>query len=259
MIAKLTLLTIAWSATAAIAAGEWKQLPPLPDKEGFAGSFAGVSNGALIVAGGSNFPDKKPWERGKKIWYDSIFVLDRPDGEWKLAGRLPRPLGYGVSVTYRDAVVCIGGSDADRHYAETFRLEWREGKIITTSLPPLPRPIANACGAIVDKRTLYIAGGQESPDASAALDTVFGLDLTATDPKWRELEKCPGGGRILAVAAAFDGAFWLIGGAELMTGHEGKVERRYRKDVWRYRPGEGWSRVADLAPPGRRCTVAGRC
>ena len=66
--------------------GDWTRLPSLPDKEGFAGSFAGVSNGALIVAGGANFPDKKPWEGGGKVWYDTVFVLQRPDGEWNVAG-----------------------------------------------------------------------------------------------------------------------------------------------------------------------------
>jgi N-acetylneuraminic acid mutarotase len=61
----------------------WKALPPLPDREGFAASFAGVSGGALIVAGGANFPDKRPWEKGKKIWYASVFVLEKADSAWK--------------------------------------------------------------------------------------------------------------------------------------------------------------------------------
>ena len=32
--------------------------------------------GAILVAGGANFPDKKPWEGGKKVWYDTVFVLE---------------------------------------------------------------------------------------------------------------------------------------------------------------------------------------
>src|SRR5689334_6043114 len=103
----------------------WEKLPSLPDREGFAGAFAGVSGEALLVAGGANFPDKKPWEGGKKVWYDTVFALNRPDGQWALVGKLPRPLGYGVSVTHRDGLVCVGGSDAERHYADTFRLEIR--------------------------------------------------------------------------------------------------------------------------------------
>src|SRR4051794_34706734 len=103
-----------------VRAGEWRRLPSLPDKEGFAGMFAGVSGGALVVAGGANFPGKKPWEGGKKVWYDTVYVLEQPGGEWKVGGRLPRPLGYGVSVTHGGAVICVGGSDAERHYAEVF-------------------------------------------------------------------------------------------------------------------------------------------
>jgi hypothetical protein len=49
---------------------KWASLPPLPDREGYAGSFAGVSDGVLLVAGGANFQDRRPWEGGTKVWYD---------------------------------------------------------------------------------------------------------------------------------------------------------------------------------------------
>lgn len=225
----------------------WKQLAPLPDKEGFAGPFAGVSHGALLVAGGANFPGKKPWEGGAKVWYDTVFVLDRAGGEWKVAGRLPRPLGYGVSATHRDGVVCVGGSDKDRHHASVFRLEWKAGKLLTAPLPSLPVPVANACGAVVGD-TLFVAGGQEKPEAITTLKTVWTIDLASPDPKWREVEALPGG-RMLAVAAAFDGTFWLAGGVDLVAGKGGKAERRYLKDAYRYDPGKGWRRVADLPYP----------
>jgi solute:Na+ symporter, SSS family len=48
-------------------ARKWERLPSLPDKEGFAGPFAGTSRGVLLVAGGANFPEKKPREGGKKV------------------------------------------------------------------------------------------------------------------------------------------------------------------------------------------------
>ena len=226
-------------------AWKWERLPSLPDKEGFAGPFAGTSRGVLLVAGGANFPDKKPWEGGKKVWYDTIFALDRPDGEWRVAGKLARPLGYGVSVTHRDGVVCVGGSDSERHHADAFRLEWNAGKVVATPLPPLPRPVANACGAMVGD-SLYIAGGQESPEATVTLRTVFRIDLAAEKPAWREIEPWPGEGRMLAVAASMDGMFWLAGGADLVVREGGKVARRYLKDAYRYDPGRGWKRFGDL-------------
>lgn len=228
--------------------GEWTKLASLPDKAGFAGSFAGVSNGVLLVAGGANFPDEKPWEGGKKVWHDTVFVLEKPDGKWKVAGKLPRPLGYGVSVTHGKGIVCVGGSDAKRHYADVFRLVWRDGKLVTTGLPALPKPLANTCGALVGN-ALYVAGGQEKPKASSTSRAVYRIDLNAPEPKWVEVEAFPGCGRILAAAAAFDGAFWLVGGADLVAGRSDAAERKYLMDAYRYDPGNGWTRIADLPHP----------
>src|SRR5687768_6652808 len=76
------------------------ELPPLPDSLGLAGSFAGTSNGALIVAGGSNFPDGPPWQGGKKAWHDRIFVLEANAKDWRqVEQRLVRPIAAGVSVS----------------------------------------------------------------------------------------------------------------------------------------------------------------
>jgi N-acetylneuraminic acid mutarotase len=226
-------------------AADWRKLPSLPDQEGFAGCFAGVSNGALIVGGGANFPDKKPWEGGKKVWYDTVFVLENPQGSWKVAGKLPRPLGYGVSVTHSGGIVCVGGSDSGRHYQDVFRLEWKSGQLVTSSLPPLPKPVANACGALVGD-TLYIAGGQEKPDANETSKQLFCIDLGAANSAWRQVDPWPGSARMLAVAAAFDGSFWLVGGVDVTAGADVKPARRYLKDGFRFHPQTGWRRIADL-------------
>lgn len=81
-------------------APKWEPLPSVPDPEGFASPFAGVAGGALLVAGGANFPDKRPWEGGTKVWHDTVFALGSPDAAWVTAERLPRPNAYGVSVTF---------------------------------------------------------------------------------------------------------------------------------------------------------------
>jgi N-acetylneuraminic acid mutarotase len=243
----LTAVSIALLAVAPIvvSADEWTQLPSLPDAEGFAGSFAGISGGALIVAGGANFPDKKPWEGGTKVWYDSVYVLAGPQAEWRLAGKLLRPLGYGVSVTYDGGVVCVGGSDGERHHAETFRLDWREGQLVTTELPTLPTRLANACGAMVGD-ALYVAGGQERPDSRVALKTLWAIDLATPSPVWKRLDDLPGEGRILAVAASAGGAFWIAGGAALIEGDVGSVARTYLPDAYRYELDAGWTKIAEL-------------
>lgn len=226
----------------------WKQLPPLPDALGVAGAFAGVSNGALLVAGGANFPDKMPWEGGQKIWRDRVWVLEKPDGAWREAGKLPRPLGYGASVTHGDSMVCVGGSDADRHFAGAFRLVWKSDKLITQPLPPLPITLSGASSALVGD-TLLIACGAEQPGEQAATNRAFALDLAAKNPAWRELPPLPGKPRLLAAGAAHDGAFYVLGGAALEPNVEGKIARVYLREAWSFRAEQGWQRLADPPKP----------
>jgi N-acetylneuraminate epimerase len=240
------LFTLAlWISSCDALAGEWTRLASLPDNEGFAGSFAGESNGALLVAGGANFPGKKPWDGGKKVWHDHVFVLESPGKEWKDAGKLARPLGYGASVSWNGSLICAGGSDQDRHYADVFRLDWRNGKLMTTMLSPLPKPVANCSGAIVGD-VLFVAGGLETPDSTTTMSSVWILDLGSKEPRWNAIEDCPGSGRMLAVASGFDQKFWLVGGVDLFVGRDGKVERRCLRDAYCFDPGTGWKRIADL-------------
>ena len=223
----------------------WEKLPAIPDAEGFASSFAGVSNGALIVGGGANIAGEKWGETFRKQWHDSVFVLEKPDGEWRSGFRLPRALGYGVSVTTERGIVCIGGSDAQRHCADVFLLEWRGGRIVTTALPALPKPCANACGAVVGK-VIYVAGGIETPDATSAMKTFWKLDLAAAEPRWEALDPWPGPERMLAVAGVIGESFCIFSGARLSTGADGKPVREFLRDAYRFTPGKGWKRIADL-------------
>ena len=245
----LVVLSIIIFSAASITSADncltWSQLPSLPDPEGFAGPFAGTDKDVLIVAGGANFPDKMPWQGGTKVWYDRVFVLESPDGVWKDAGKLPRPLGYGVSISTNDGLFCIGGSNAITHYADCFRLQWRDGKLNTTSLSSLPKPCANFCGALMGN-TIYVAGGIESPTATSTLKTFWSLDLADSNAKWQECEPWPGCSRMLATAAVQDQTFFLCSGTDLKPGADGKPVREYLRDAYSYRPSCGWKKIAEL-------------
>lgn len=222
---------------------QWGQLSALPDEVGFAGSFAGVSNGALLVGGGSNFPQgQTPWNGGAKLWYDDLFALEKPDGQWKRVGRLPRKLGYGVSATWRDGMVCVGGSNAEGHFAEAFIVRYQNGKITIEDLPSLPDPLANASGALLGN-VLYVAGGIRTPDAKSALSDCWSIDLAAApdNRQWRREANIPGPGRMLSVAGVQDGAFFVFSGVELVDG-----QRRYLTDAYRLSKTESWTRLSDL-------------
>lgn len=226
----------------------WERLPPLPDAHGVAAPFAGVHGGVLIVGGGANFPDRPPWEGGAKVWHDRVRVLEKPDGPWREAGRLPRPLAYGVSVSTPDGVICVGGSDATTHYADVFRLSWTQGALQTHPLPPLPIALANACGAVVGT-TLCVGTGSEAPGEQSATHRAFALDLAADRPAWRELPPLPARGRLLATAAAHDGRWFVWGGAALEPSTDGKPKREYLREAWSYHADHGWRRLADLPRP----------
>ena len=225
----------------------WSQLPPLPDALGVAGPFAGVSGGVLLVGGGANFPGQMPWEGGKKVWHDEVYALADAKSSWKLVGKLPHPLAYGVSITTPAGLICIGGSDADRHYSEVFRLGFGNGVFSVQPLASLPTPLANAAGALLGE-TIYIAGGSEKPGELVALNQCFALDLAQENPVWQTVPACPGKARILPVAAAGKNGFYLFGGAALEPAN-GKIARVYLQDAWCYESGRGWQRLADLPKP----------
>jgi len=226
----------------------WNQLPSLPDPLGVAAPFAGVSGGALIVAGGANFPDKMPWEGGRKVWYDRVWLLNKPAGTWREVGKLPRPLGYGICATFKDRLVGVGGSDATRHYSDVFRLSWKGGRLLTEPLPSLPISLSGGSGALV-KETLYVACGSEQPGEQTAINRAFALDLAAGSPAWRELPKLPGKPRQLAIGAARDDRFYVFGGVALEPNEAGKISRVYLRDAWSYREKDGWRQLADLPKP----------
>lgn len=223
-------------------------LAALPDLHGFAGMFAGVSGGALLCAGGANFPDKPLSEGGVKVWQDRVFALVAPEGAWREVGRLPKPNGYGVAATWRDAVVLAGGGDAQANFRQACLMRWDGAQLSFEALPSLPVATANGCGTVVDD-TLYVAGGQETPAATSTLKRCFALDLAAppAQRQWREIPwPADAPGRILAVAGAHEDWFYLFSGTDLHPDASGRAERHYLTDAWRYRPANGWQRLADL-------------
>ncbi len=238
-------LSRAQAAPAMTSTLDWKPLPAIPDREGFAGSYAGSHRDALIVAGGANFPDKRPWEGGTKIWYDRVFVLEPGAASWREAGKLPAAGGYGVSINVPDGLLIIGGGDAKRNFDEVWLTRW-DGKALSfTPWPRLPKPLAMAAGALVG-RTLYVAGGLDRPDTTKASSACYALDIDKLSAGWRELPALPGPERMLATAGSYGGAFYLFSGAKLVADAQGKTSREWLRDAYRFTPEGGWKRLTDL-------------
>ncbi len=222
-------------------------LPPVPDPAGFAGAFAGVIGDYLVAGGGANFPDGlMPWDGGIKVWHDTLYALDLtdPSSGWWVAGKLPQPNGYGVSITLPNGVVFIGGGDAACHFTDTWFISLKGGVTAFKKLPDLPQPLSQMSGALVGNR-IHLCGGITAPTATIAENRHWMLDLDSLTTGWQSQPELPAEGRILATAASLDGSFYFLGGCALAPGATGAPVRTCLRDAWKFSDG-GWSRLADL-------------
>ncbi len=242
------LCIVCLTISPSFSADRWSRLSSLPNTEGFASSFAGVLGDKLVVAGGANFPDKKPWEGGKKKWYDEVWALDLKQQTWNRIGKLPKPVAYGVSVTFKESMICVGGSNENEYLSDVFSLSLHEGKLRVASLPSLPIEHANGAGGLVGNM-LLIVGGQNSNSDQSALQDLWALDLESLSDGWKKLESHPGVGRILPIVATTEKEFYVVGGCELYQADDRKVNRRYLQDFYRYEFGKGWTELADFPSP----------
>lgn len=220
---------------------QWRRLRDLPQALG--GQFAGVHHGALIVAGGSRF-QVPPWRGGQKEWSREVYVLPKPDGEWRTF-RLSAPLGYGGSASHERGLLLVGGSDSKQHHRECWWLRWDRQALRMDAAPELPVPLANCSSARVGE-IAYVFGGQRSPEAHTAEGVLYSLDLRQRAPAWKAEVAFPGAGRILPAMASAGERVYIAGGASLSAGSGGSAQRTYLSDAWSYHAQQGWRALPDL-------------
>ncbi|MCM1109571.1 MAG: cyclically-permuted mutarotase family protein [Clostridium sp.] len=225
--------------------------------QGVSASFAGRHGGALLVAGGCNFPGIPASEGGKKVYYDKVFRLDDPLAEtsrWQEVGRLPHPTAYGVSVTVPEGVVCIGGTDGLRSLSDVYLLALDGETADVHPLPPLPIPLDNMGGAYGDGY-IYVAGGSSGGTPSRA---AFRLSYPG-GKEWQRLPDMPDGNRLQPAAVVQNGSdgycFYVMGGycnpVDNMPGivHVDGVVYNPRTNDWKT--------TAHIAPQGQLMTLVG--
>jgi N-acetylneuraminic acid mutarotase len=247
------LIIVSMMATMNIAAQikpVWSSLPALPDDKGWAGMYAGVSKGLLFCMGGANFPGKPPWEGGKKKWYDHIYMLSA-GGSWtKLSVKLPEPMGYGAFVSYRDAIILIGGGNEHHYLNQVLVYTWTGKTLELRKYPDLPTPLANMTGALVG-HLIVVAGGNTKSEGPAA-KICYGLDLENVSEGWFALDPWPGAERSFPVSAGYKGQFYLFSGETVGTNASGEKFSQVLQDGYRlslYRKGDQWAgRWQTLAP-----------
>ena len=170
-------------------------LPPLPAQTtalGFAGPVSGVHQGVLLVAGGANFPDGKPWEGGNKKYYAEGFVMKRIQQDslslYKTFS-LPDPLAYTACISTPAGIVCAGGENSQGVSSGVMLLQWDDhtDNVAIKKLPGLPLPLSNA-GITVHDNIIYLAGGENSDSTSSGF---YSLDITDAAAQWNRLPNLP--------------------------------------------------------------------
>jgi cyclically-permuted mutarotase family protein len=242
---------------------KWSHLPDIPDSFGLAGAFAGKQGNTLIFAGGANFPDASPWKGGKKVFYNEIYALrkDSTGYYWYFNQKLklPHSLAYGVTISTKQGIIFIGGTNGEKVYKSVLRIQWDPDrkKVQVKHLPDLPIPLAFMAGAKLN-HNIFIAGGQTSTESSSATKAFYKLDLDELSKGWTKLPAWPGPKRVLPVAGAqyFNHHlnFFLFSGRNFKM--DGSVE--LLADAYRYDPvKQKWTKLAPIKINGQKRCIMG--
>ena len=168
------------------------RLPDVGGKDnlGVAGPMVGVFGDSLIIAGGANFPEGMPWEGGKKIFQNQVYLYSI-DGEglrFQKQFDLDRGIGYSANFDFEHKLYSAGGEDENGALSQVscYSLSPSAG-LQKTKLPDLPVPLSNG-GLSGNKDHLYFIGGENSEFVS---DKIYGLDLNDEPSGWKEIMNLP--------------------------------------------------------------------
>jgi cyclically-permuted mutarotase family protein len=190
--------TEAFSQGKAITTIQWDKIATLENSDGsrsigVAGAINAVYDQALIIAGGANFPDKMPWEGGKKQYSDEIHILQQLDGQYiwnkKVKAKLPEQIAYCGNTSTQSGIVYAGGENAAGLSKRAFLVKFssQEDKLVIASLPDLPVPLTNIFLSSIGN-VVYAIGGDGPALSSSAL---LSLDLDKKEEGWKQLPNMP--------------------------------------------------------------------
>ena len=177
---------------------EWKtiaELPPFRDQSksiGVAGPVVGIINNKLIVAGGANFPDKMPWQGGKKIYYNNISIFNKEKEQVfqeKIQNSLTSNIAYAANCITPLGVVYAGGENELGFSDKVYLLQWDEASnnLRQTKLPDLPVETTNGSLVCIDN-TIYFLGGETLTNTT---NQFYSLNLIKINQGWMTLPVLP--------------------------------------------------------------------
>lgn len=164
-------------------------------QEGMAGTFFGKYKQWIICAGGSSFPEGKPWQGGKKYFSNHVLVFDTfSDSEKEKLSLiyqgtdLPESLAEGAYTSLPQGILCIGGQTPEGVSASVYLLSFENNKIQVKKYPNLPTPVKNATATTLGS-AIYVIGGQLADGTSS--NQFLKLDTQSLEEGWQTLPEYP--------------------------------------------------------------------
>jgi N-acetylneuraminic acid mutarotase len=209
----------------------WREQAELP--RSVAGYMGGVSQGRLLIIGGSY------WENKRKHCSDLVQEFDPDTNTWRNETPLPAPRSDAASAEMDGSIYIFGGG-ADTE-VRSDALELRNGR--WTALPGAELPGPRRYPTAVSSRGyVYLLGGMSKADDYTSVTNTF-WRWHAKAKGWEVLPSLPGPGRINHAMAEMGGSIYVFGGATT-----GAADVRNLSDAYKYDPTAGkWSRLPDLA------------
>lgn len=149
---------------------------------GVAGPITGIIGNRLIVAGGANFPEKKPWEGGIKNYAKEIYIYKIEDNSLSLQNQqtLQDGIAYSGTCSVNDTIYFAGGENIQGASAQVKKLFIKKDSIFEDEIAPLPVALTNG-SLVATGNKLYYIGGENQDIVS---DKVYLLDLSKPKSQW---------------------------------------------------------------------------
>jgi cyclically-permuted mutarotase family protein len=175
---------------------QWQVIARLPalagTGKGLAGMYGGLVPGGVLLAGGSDFPGKMPWEGGSKAYYNQVYLLTETDGRFDcriLKDTLPFPMAYGASVNIPGGVFIVGGECQAGALNSAFILSFdtSNNRVGIKRLPDMPEKLSHLSATVINQK-VYVAGGDNKLGTTTCF---FSIDLAAAEPGWEKEKDLP--------------------------------------------------------------------
>lgn len=204
---------------------------------GWAGAFVGQHKDVVVLAGGSAFPDAKPWEDGQKQYSNEVLLGWEENGRfiWHLdKNQLLVSAAGGAAVSLPEGILCTGGANEKGILAEASLIKVTNRTTEILPFTSLPFPLKDHGMAVIG-REVFIVGGV-TPQGYNTQVLVFNLD--APEKGWRRQAGLPHGITNAVVESQMDGneqCLYVIGGRYKQ---EGESVTTFSSEVWKYIPSQ---------------------